>query len=74
MMMFMRSFFLFFFIKAYVVDTHLDCIDKSMQFKWVPTTDAFIKESLLLSDKYKNLKILSVAVVISIFVNLCPAE
>ena len=25
--------FLIFFIKAYVVGTHLNCIDKSMQFK-----------------------------------------
>ena len=33
-----------FCIKAYVVDTHLNCIDKSMQFKWVPTTYAFIKK------------------------------
>ena len=24
--------------------THLNCIDKSMQFKWVPTTYAFYKE------------------------------
>ena len=23
--------------------THLNCIDKSMQFKWVPTTYAFIE-------------------------------
>ena len=37
-------FFLIFFIKAYVVDTHLNCIDKSMQFKWVPTTYAFVKK------------------------------
>ena len=29
--------FLIFFIKAYVVGTHLNCIDNSMQFKWVPT-------------------------------------
>ena len=38
-------FFCFFFsdfIKAYVVGTHLNCIDKSMQFKWVHTTYAFI--------------------------------
>ena len=33
-----------FLIKAYVVGTHLNCIDKSMQFKWVPTTYAFIKK------------------------------
>ena len=31
MMMIMR--FFIFFIKAYVVGTHLNCIDKSMQFK-----------------------------------------
>ena len=36
-------FSLIFFIKAYVVDTYLNCIDKQMQFKWVPTTYAFIK-------------------------------
>ena len=42
LIMFMRFFFLIFFIKAYVVDTHLICVDKSMQFKWVPTTYAFI--------------------------------
>ena len=36
--------FLIFFTKAYVVDTHLNCIDKSMQFKWVPVTYAFIKK------------------------------
>ena len=36
--------FLIFFINAYVVGTHLNCIDKSMQFKWVPTTYAFIKK------------------------------
>ena len=33
-----------FFIKPYVVGTHLNCIDLSMQFKWVPTTYAFIKK------------------------------
>ena len=36
-------FFLIFFIKVFM-GTHLNCIDKSMQFKWVPTTYAFIKE------------------------------
>ena len=35
--------FLIFLIKAYIVGTHLNCIDKSMQFKWVPTTYTFIK-------------------------------
>ena len=37
-------FFLIFFLKAYVVDTHLNCIDKLMQFRWVPTTYVFIKK------------------------------
>ena len=36
--------FFFFFIKAYVVGTHLNCINKLMQFKWVHTTYAFIKQ------------------------------
>ena len=35
-------FFVILFIKAYVVGTHLNCINKSMQF-WVPTTFAFKK-------------------------------
>ena len=39
--MFLCFLFLIFFIKAYVVGTHLNCIDKSMQFKWVVTTYAF---------------------------------
>ena len=38
--------FVYFFIKAYVVGTHLKCMDLSMQFKWVPTTYAFIKKIL----------------------------
>ena len=38
--MFMRL-FLISFILAYVLGTHLNCIDKSMQFKWVPTKHAF---------------------------------
>ena len=29
---------------TYVVGTHLNCIDLSMQFRWVPTTYAFIKK------------------------------
>ena len=36
--------FLLFFIEAHVVSIHLNCIDKLMQFKWVPTTHAFIKK------------------------------
>ena len=43
LMIFFAICFLIFFIKAYVVGTHLNCIDKSMQFKWVPTTYALIK-------------------------------
>ena len=46
-MFFFFVFFCFFFLflfysdflyKAYVVGTHLNYIDKSMQFEWVPTT------------------------------------
>ena len=32
-----------FFIEAYVVGTHLNCIDESMKYKWVPTTFRFKK-------------------------------
>ena len=42
--MFFVLFYSDFLYKAYVVVTHLNCIDKSMQFKWVPTTYAFIKK------------------------------
>ena len=51
-MMLMRCFcvcvsvcFSLIFFKAYIVGTHLNCINKLMQFKWVPTTYAFIKET-----------------------------
>ena len=37
-------FFLTFFTKAYVVGTHLNCTDLSMQFKWVSSTYAFVKK------------------------------
>ena len=36
-------FFVYFLIKAYVMGTHLNCINL-MQFKWVPITYAFIKK------------------------------
>ena len=36
--------FVYRFIKAYAVGTHLNCIDLLMQFKWIPTTYAFIKK------------------------------
>ena len=42
-----------FFLKVYVVGTHFNCIDLSMQFKWVPTTYAFIKK--IRRKKYKNI-------------------
>ena len=35
---------LIFFIKAYAVGTRLNCIDKSMLFKWISTTYVFIKK------------------------------
>ena len=34
----------YFIIKVYVEGTHLNCIDLSMQFKWVPTTNVFKKK------------------------------
>ena len=37
-------FCLIFFIKAYVVGTHLNCINKLMQFKQVPTTYALLMQ------------------------------
>ena len=35
-------FFWFFFITAYVVGTNLNCINILSQFKWVPTSYAFV--------------------------------
>ena len=32
------------FINTYFVDIHVNCIDKSMQFKWIPTTYATTKK------------------------------
>ena len=43
-MMFMQ-FFLIFFIKAYVVGTHLNCIDKLEQFKWLTHNICLYKET-----------------------------
>ena len=43
--------FVYFFIKEYVVGTHLNFIDFSVQFKWVPTTYALIKKSEKKSHK-----------------------
>ena len=36
--------FLIYFIKSYVVVTHLNCLDLSKQFRLVPTTYDFIKK------------------------------
>ena len=44
LMRFFVCFLMIFFVKAYGMGTHLNCIDKSMQFKWVPITYAFIKK------------------------------
>ena len=41
-----------YFIKAHVVGTHLNCTDLSMQFKYVPTTCAFIKKIRKKSHKH----------------------
>ena len=35
---FLVLFFLIFFLKAYVAATHLNCINKLIQFEWIPTT------------------------------------
>ena len=46
--------FVYFFIKTYVVGTHLNCMDLSMQFKWVPITYAFKKKIIRKKKKKKN--------------------
>ena len=40
------------FIKAYVLGTHLNCLDKSRQFKWVPTKYDSIKKIRKISHKH----------------------
>ena len=44
-MMLMRCMFFLLFIKAYVVGIHLNCIDLSMQFKWVTHNICLYKET-----------------------------
>ena len=57
-------FCLIFFIKAYVVGTHLNCIDKLMQFKWVPTTYAFTEVDKKYTDcNLKNTQLLACALI-----------
>ena len=63
MFRFFYSFFLIFFLKAYVVGTHLNCIDKSMQFKWVPTTYAFIKKKTYTGCNLKTTELLDCALI-----------
>ena len=43
-MMFLQFVTSDFLYKAYVVGSHLNCIDKSMQLKWVPAAYVFIKK------------------------------
>ena len=45
--------FVNFFITAYVVGTHLNCINLSMKFEWVPTTYAFYKKKKKKKNKKK---------------------
>ena len=56
-LMILETFFLIFFIKAYIVGIHLNCLDLSRQFKRVPTTYAFIKKQIkvhkLLCEDYE---------------------
>ena len=42
--MFMQFFSRIFFIKAYVVGTHLNCIDRAIHFIGIPTTYDFMKK------------------------------
>ena len=49
-------FFVYFFIKTYVVGTHLNCIDLSMQFKWVPTIYACKKKIRKKNQKKEHKK------------------
>ena len=54
--------FVYFFIKAYVVGTHVNCIDLSMQFKWVPTIYVLIKKIRKKSHKHHLIRPLLVFV------------
>ena len=36
--------FIYLFIKAYVMGTDLNCLNRLRQFKWIPATYAFIKK------------------------------
>ena len=73
-------FFVIFFIKAYVMDIHLNCINKLMQFKWVPTTFAFKK---YIGCNLKTTDLLDCALIgvcevirsnMVLFINPCYAE
>ena len=41
----MRYYFSDSFIKAYVVGAHMNCLDLSIQFKWVPTASGSYKKA-----------------------------
>ena len=58
-----------FFIKAYVVGTHLNCIDKLMQFKWVLTTSVFKKST---GCNLKTMELLDIGVCAAIRLNTVP--
>ena len=47
----------FFFIKAYIVGIHMNCMDKSMQFKWVPTKYAIMTKVHWLKSKTTELRL-----------------
>ena len=55
-------FFLIFFKETYVVGAHLNCINKLMQFKWVPTTYAFVNKTKYTGCNLKTMELLACAV------------
>ena len=55
-------------MKAYAVGTHLNCIDKLMQFKWVPTTYAFIKKK---TKKYTDCNSKTMELLDCVFIGAC---
>ena len=62
-------FFLIFFIEKYVVGTHLNCTGKSMQFKWVPTTYAFIKKKV--DKKYTGCNLKTTELLNFVLIGIC---
>ena len=68
-MMFMGFFslFCFFFIKAYVVGTHLNGIDKKMQFKW--SHNICIHKEV--DKKYTNCNLKTTELIDSTLIGVC---